>query len=68
MLRDSVSPVWDSFMKLFLLKVEGTARYAGLLLASPESLWLRLFDKKAFYAVFAYFRQFLVFSSNLSNF
>ena len=39
-----------------LKKLEGTARYAGLLLAPSES-----------YAVFTYFRPLLAFSSNISN-
>ena len=40
--------------------LEGKARYAGLLLAPAER-------DEAFHAVFAYFRLFLVSSSNLSN-
>ena len=58
--------------------LEGTARHAGLLLAPVEGLayGLILFcisgKKRAFYAVFAYFRRSVVtsvtLSSNLSNF
>ena len=56
--------------------LEGTARYAGLLLAPAEGLWPQAktfcwpFGQKnrAFYAVLAYFSPWLVFSSNLSNF
>ena len=56
---------------VLLSKQEGTARYTGLLLAPAEGfgLWQRLFgplgEKTAFHAVGAYFRPFLVFSSNL---
>ena len=61
------------FKMSLLYALEGTARYAGLLLAPAEGFGLRprlFFGKKkeGFYAVFAYFRPFLVFSSNLSNF
>ena len=55
--------------------LEGTARYAGLLLAPAEGIW-PLADaffalqvkKSSFYAVFAHFRPFFVFSSKLSIF
>ena len=43
--------------------LEGTARYAGLLLDPAKSCGLR-----PRHAVFAYFRPFLVFSINISNF
>ena len=59
---------------VFSVTIEGTASYAGLLLAPAEGIGLRprLFlpfggKKRAFYAVFAFFRPFLVFSSNLRN-
>ena len=45
-----------------LLGLEGTARYAGFTSSSCGG------QKQAFYAVLAYFRPLLVFSSNLSNF
>ena len=52
--------------------LDGRARYAGLLKAPAESFGQRFFalwaKKEAFDAVCAYFRQFLVFSSNLHNF
>ena len=54
--------------------VKGTARYAGLFLApARDSAFGRVFftlwvQKKAFNAVCAYFRPFLVFSSNLLTF
>ena len=57
-----------------LRKLEGTARYAGLLLAPAEGFGLRprLFlpfgQKKSFLCSFGLLRPFLVFSSNLSNF
>ena len=47
----------------FSIKLEGTARYAGFTSSSCGEL-----RPPAFYAVLAYFRPFLVFSSNLSNF
>ena len=56
------------------IELEGTARYAGLLLAPAEGFGLRprLFlpfgKKRAYYAVLANFWQFLVSSSNLANF
>ena len=59
---------------LLITLLEGTACYAGLLLTPAESFGLqpRTFlpfgKKRAFYAVFAYLRPFLMFSSNLSNF
>ena len=63
----------------FKLKLEGTARYAGLLLAPVEGFGRGFFcpssKKRAYYAVLAHFWQFLcpvinlvTFSSNLSNF
>ena len=56
-------------------ELEGTARYAGFT-SSPcgglrppaEAFFALLAKKKAFYALLAYFRPFLVFSRNLSNF
>ena len=53
----------------FNTPLDGTARYAGLLLAPAEGPgFLCLSGKKrAFHAVSAYFRPFLVFSSNLRN-
>ena len=52
--------------------LEGTAHYAGLLLPpaeifAPGFFTIRAKTKKAISAVFAYFRRFLVYSSNLSN-
>ena len=48
------------------------ARYAGLLLAPAEGFGQGFFcpsgKKSAYYAVLAYFWQFLVSSSNLGNF
>ena len=63
------SALWaDSFYKS---KLEGTARYAGLLLVPAEGLGRGFFcpsgKNRAFHAVSAYFRPFLVFSSNLRN-
>ena len=63
-----------SRIPLFRRGLEGTARYAGLLLAPAEGFGLRprLFlpfgQKRAYYAVLAHFWQFLVSSSNLGNF
>ena len=55
---------------LFIL--EDTAGYVGLLLAPAGGFGRGLFSgkkkKKAYYTVLAYFWQFLVPSSNLSNF
>ena len=59
---------------LSILGLEGTARYAYLLLAPAQGFDLlqRFFllfgQKRAFDAVFANFRPFLVFISSLSNF
>ena len=63
------------------MQLEGTARYAGLLLAPAEGYGLRprfflpFGQKGAFYAVFAYFRPFwclvvtlVTLSGNLGNF
>ena len=57
------------------ITLEGATRYAGLLLAPAEGFGLRprAFlpfgqTKSLFHAVFAYFRPFLVFSSNIGNF
>ena len=58
----------------FCTELEGTASYAGLLLAPaekiglPEAFFALWAKKRAFHTVCAYFRQFLVFSSNLINF
>ena len=43
-----------------LMKLEDTARYAGILLAPAG-------QKSAYYAVFAHFWHFLVYSTNLGN-
>ena len=54
--------------------LEGTARYAGLLLATAEGFgrgqgfFCPSGKKRAFNAVCVYFRPFLVFSSNLVTF
>ena len=45
--------------------LEGTACYAGFTSSSCEGPWP---PAEAFYAVLDYFRPFLVFSKNLSNF
>ena len=56
----------------FLIVLEDTARYAGLLLAPPEGFGRGFFcpsgKKRAYYAVLAHFWHFLVSSSNLGNF
>ena len=56
---------------LNLLKLEDTARYAGLLLAPAEGFGRGFFcpsgKKKAYYAVLALFWRFLVSSSNRGN-
>ena len=46
--------------------LEGMARHSGPLLAPRRASAFG--KKKAYYAILAYFRPFLVFSSNLSNF
>ena len=60
---------------IFLAQLEGTARYAGLLLAPAEGFGLRprpFFDLRAkkdlFMSVLAQILEFLVISSNLSKF
>ena len=58
----------------FIKRLEDTARYAGLLAAPAEGFgfWPRFSlpgrKPRAYYAVLAHFRPFLVSSSNLSNF
>ena len=53
-------------------KLEGTARFAGLILAlalaSVQGFFTLWAEKELFILFFAYFRPFLVFSSSLSNF
>ena len=58
-----------------IIRTTSTARYAGFPsrscggLRPPAEVFVALGAKKrAFYALLAYFRPFLVFSSNLSNF
>ena len=56
----------------YLIMLEGTAIYAALLLSTAEGFGRGFFcpsgKKRHFNAVSAYFRPFLVFSSNFSNF
>ena len=57
------------YLALILAILEGTACYAGLLIAPVEGFGQGLFcplgTKRAFHAVCVWFRPFLVFSSNL---
>ena len=59
-------------MNLVNRSLEGTARYAGLLLAPAEGFGRDFFcpsgKERAFHAVCSYFRPLLVFSSNLHTF
>ena len=57
------------FCDEILLVLEGTDRYAGFTSGSCGGLRppAETGKKRAFYAVLAYFRPFLVFISNLSN-
>ena len=52
-------------------KLEGTARYAGLLPTHAEGFdqgfFLPFGQQNAFHVVCAYFKPFLVFSSNIRN-
>ena len=57
--------IYGLFLEQVYDKLEGVARYAGQLLAPAESFTQG--KKRAYYAVLAYFRPILVFSSNHNN-
>ena len=74
-LLDDTKYIYKSSQTLsHFYKLEGTARYAGLLLAPVDGFdrgqgfFCPSDKKRAFHAICAYFRPLLVFSSNLRKF